>query len=135
MRVLPRYLSRKMIEQQSIPVDPRFLLANERTLLAWIRTALGLMALGFVVARSGTWIQTLASERVFGQAIFRWVGTALVVLAVATVVMAYRSYSERREALLAGRHRPPGGRTAAVLTWVLTIVGIAVAVALAVLPG
>jgi putative membrane protein len=30
--------------------DPRFSLANERTFLAWIRTALGLIALGVAVA-------------------------------------------------------------------------------------
>jgi putative membrane protein len=31
--------------------DPRVFFAAERTLLAWIRTALALMGLGFVVAR------------------------------------------------------------------------------------
>ena len=30
--------------------DPRFSLANERTFLAWVRTALGLIALGVAVA-------------------------------------------------------------------------------------
>lgn len=124
-----------MMEQQPLPVDPRFLLANERTLLAWIRTALGLMALGFVVARSGPLIRTLGAEPVVGQLVFRWTGTTLVLLAVATVLMAFRSYRARREALLHGIHRPPGGRTAALLTWVLAAVGVAVAIALAALPG
>jgi putative membrane protein len=31
--------------------DPRFFFAAERTLLAWIRTGLGLVGLGFVVAK------------------------------------------------------------------------------------
>jgi uncharacterized protein (DUF302 family)/uncharacterized membrane protein YidH (DUF202 family) len=43
--------------------DLRDYLAAERTLLAWIRTGLALMGLGFVVARFGS---------------FLWVGTALI---------------------------------------------------------
>ena len=33
--------------------DPRVLFAAERTLLAWNRTAAGLMAFGFLVDRAG----------------------------------------------------------------------------------
>lgn len=36
-------------------------LANERTLLAWIRTAIALMGLGFVVARFGLFLREVAS--------------------------------------------------------------------------
>src|SRR3954453_24242602 len=35
-------------------------LANERTFLAWIRTALGLIGLGFVLARMGLFLRSLA---------------------------------------------------------------------------
>src|SRR5207302_9993987 len=37
-------------------------LANERTLLAWVRTSLALMGLGFVVARFGLFLRQLAVE-------------------------------------------------------------------------
>ena len=37
-------------------------LANERTLLAWVRTAITLMALGFVVARFGLLLRELSSK-------------------------------------------------------------------------
>ena len=37
-------------------------LANERTFLAWIRTALGLLGLGFVLARMGIFLSQIASE-------------------------------------------------------------------------
>jgi putative membrane protein len=36
--------------QADLDVDVRFLLANERTLLAWIRTSLALLAGGFALA-------------------------------------------------------------------------------------
>ena len=42
-------------------------LANERTLLAWVRTAIALMGLGFVVARFGLFLRQLSVES--GQAI------------------------------------------------------------------
>jgi putative membrane protein len=37
-------------------------LANERTLLAWVRTAIALMGLGFVVARFGLFLRQLSVE-------------------------------------------------------------------------
>jgi putative membrane protein len=35
-------------------------LANERTFLAWIRTSIAVISLGFVVAKFGLWINELA---------------------------------------------------------------------------
>lgn len=37
--------------------DPRVYFAAERTLLAWLRTGLGIMAFGFVVARFGLFLR------------------------------------------------------------------------------
>jgi putative membrane protein len=37
------------VDPDRLDVDARFLLANERTLLAWVRTALTLLAAGFAV--------------------------------------------------------------------------------------
>jgi putative membrane protein len=37
-------------------------LANERTFLAWVRTALGLLGLGFVLARMGIFLRQIAAE-------------------------------------------------------------------------
>src|SRR5258708_26080152 len=42
------------------PSATRDLLANERTLLAWARTGVAIMGLGFVVARFGLAIRELA---------------------------------------------------------------------------
>ncbi|WP_293371886.1 DUF202 domain-containing protein [Phenylobacterium sp.] len=36
-------------------------LANERTFLAWVRTGIAIMSLGFVVARFGLWLRELGA--------------------------------------------------------------------------
>jgi putative membrane protein len=42
--------------------DPRVLFAAERTLLAWIRTALGVMGLGFVIAKFGLFVHIMSLQ-------------------------------------------------------------------------
>lgn len=37
-------------------------LANERTFLAWIRTSIAIISLGFVVAKFSLWLRELASQ-------------------------------------------------------------------------
>jgi len=37
-------------------------LANERTFLAWIRTSIAVVSLGFVVARFSVWLRQLSSQ-------------------------------------------------------------------------
>ena len=39
--------------------DPRVYFAAERTLLAWVRTGLAVIGLGFVVARFGLFLRVL----------------------------------------------------------------------------
>ena len=73
--------------------DPRVLFAAERTLLAWNRTALALMAFGFGVERFGLFMHTLnpampASQR--GASL--WLGLALVILGVALAVLSVVQY-------------------------------------------
>lgn len=76
--------------------DPRLLQANERTLLAWMRTGIALMTFGFVIARIGVWLRALAMAQrgpelhPFGTA---WIGAAFVALgafANAVATMRYR---------------------------------------------
>lgn len=44
------------------PPDPRIYFAAERTLLAWLRTGLTVIGLGFVVARFGLLLRVLADQ-------------------------------------------------------------------------
>ena len=37
-------------------------LANERTFLAWIRTSIAVISLGFVIAKFGVWLRELAAR-------------------------------------------------------------------------
>ena len=37
-------------------------LANERTFLAWVRTSIAIMSLGFVVAKFGLWMREIAGR-------------------------------------------------------------------------
>lgn len=74
--------------------DPRVFFAAERTLLAWNRTSLSLMAFGFVIERFGLFM------KIYGQAgaaaIQRdfsfWVGLAFILLACLISVISARQY-------------------------------------------
>jgi len=82
--------------------DPRVLFAAERTLLAWNRTASGLMALGFIVDRAS--LMTDKADRGFAL----WIGVAFlllgVLLNVLSVVQYRRSIASLRPAEIPPRY-------------------------------
>jgi putative membrane protein len=102
--------------------DYRFTLANERTLLAWLRTGLALVAGGVAVA---TYAPDLGVR--WGSAA---VALGLVFIGLGTAVAGYRRWRANEQAIGAGRPLPA--------TWLLPAVAAAVAaviVVVAVLVG
>lgn len=73
--------------------DPRVLFAAERTLMAWNRTGLTLMAFGFVLERFGLFLHMLrATPRGLGRDFSFWIGVAFIVLALAVMVHSVVQY-------------------------------------------
>ncbi|MGE5758386.1 MAG: YidH family protein [Sideroxydans sp.] len=64
--------------------DPRVFFAAERTLLAWNRTSLSLMAFGFVIERFGLFVSILMPQHnvPLQRGISFWTGLAFVLLGV-----------------------------------------------------
>ncbi|GAB2682197.1 YidH family protein [Nocardia goodfellowii] len=109
-------------EPPPAPVDYRFTLAAERTFLAWIRTALALLA-------GGVAMHELA--RTFATPLLRTlIATSVLVLATVVAVGAYRRWCVVDDAI---RHdRPlPGSRLMVVLAVLVAAVGIMAGVAVA----
>lgn len=77
-------------------IDPKDVLAAERTLLAWIRTGIALMGLGFVVARFGLFLDELA--RIGGQPVTQRFGggpIGVAVVAAGVTVNLWASWRHR----------------------------------------
>lgn len=74
--------------------DPRVFFAAERTLLAWNRTSLALMAFGFVIERFGLFVHMLSLQQ--GDSLQRgfsfWIGLAFIVLGALTSAAAVAQY-------------------------------------------
>lgn len=73
--------------------DPRVYFAAERTLLAWVRTGVTVIALGFVVERFGLFLALFAQQsgvvaRPEHATASNVIGTLLVVAGVAVIVLA-----------------------------------------------
>ena len=68
--------------------------ANERTFLAWVRTAIAVMAFGFVIERFDLFLQAMAPQMpgkqlsAHSQWLANFAGLAFIVLGVAVVVVA-----------------------------------------------
>ena len=116
------------------PEDPRVRFAAERTLLAWVRTGLGLMGFGFVVARFGLFLREIQAGRPGGAAepphtgASLWIGVALVALGVAvTLASAWNHLAVLRRLDRGEPYSPPAWSLGLAVALVLALVGVAMA--------
>src|SRR6187402_1863927 len=80
------------------PPSVRDHLANERTLLAWIRTSLTIIGLGFLLDRL-----TVESQ---ASSVASLVGVGLVILGGIVAVAGGYSYTAARREMISGTYRP-----------------------------
>jgi putative membrane protein len=98
--------------------DPRFSFANERTTLAWLRTALALIAAGVSVE---VFLDQLSGV------VRRSVAVTLLLLGVACSVGAFRRWM-RNERALRDRRPLPGTGAALTLAYAVAAVGMVLCV-------
>ena len=74
--------------------DPRVFFAAERTLLAWNRTSLTLMAFGFVIERFGLFFHMLSPEKSepLQRSFSFWIGLAFILLGALASSVAIAQY-------------------------------------------
>ncbi len=112
-------------------------LANERTFLAWVRTSLGLLGLGFVLARMGLFIRQVAEAglsngprpvRLHSSHEFIISGVVFLVLGTALCGWSGWRYSRSQKAIEAGTYEPAFASvvtlTAVVVVGGLIVVGL-----------
>jgi putative membrane protein len=112
--------------------DPRIYFAAERTLLAWLRTGLGLMGVGFAVARFGLFLREVQAGQshapVHATGLSVWSGVALVTLGVVVNVSAVVRHIQIVRQLSEGTWVPGKVSAHAVaLALVLAAIGVAMA--------
>lgn len=80
----------------SYTADPRVLFAAERTLLAWQRSAIALMGLGFVVERFGLVLQMVAHHSLSGsqRGFSLGIGVLLLLLGAAVALISARQFRQ-----------------------------------------
>ena len=112
--------------------SPSDYLAAERTFLAWIRTGLGLMGIGFAVSRFGLFLRELSAgtphlpARTTGLSL--WSGVMLVALGVVVTLSAVVRHFQLVRELRSGTWQ--AGRVSTdgvILGLLLSAVGIAMA--------
>jgi len=87
-------------------------LANERTFLAWVRTAIAIMGFGFVVVKFSIFIKqvSLAVSRPpqsHSSLNSHLIGIALVALGAAMIIFSYFRYEATAKALDSGKYYNP----------------------------
>ncbi|MCY1012500.1 DUF202 domain-containing protein [Nannocystis pusilla] len=118
-----------MPEDKDPPALLQARLANERTLLAWLRTAVALMGFGLMVARLGVFLDTLGRathEQVRAAGQSRWTGAALLITGSLVAIIGYhrvRAYAK----VIDPKRGPPGERGLHITAALVILLGVALA--------
>jgi putative membrane protein len=89
-------------------------MANERTFLAWIRTCIAVISLGFVIARFGVWLRELATQfapnkEIQSTSFSLLVGVAMMALGSVLTLMAAWRYRAINRAIDLGEYQADRG--------------------------
>ncbi len=95
-RPVPEPLSKKV---PGPPPEKRAVeyLSNERTFLAWLRTSIAVMSLGFLVARFSLWLRELGSQISRRSGVSRWstslpMGESMILFGALLAILAAWRY-------------------------------------------
>jgi putative membrane protein len=106
--------------------------ANERTFLAWVRTAIAVMAFGFVIERFDLFLQVAAPQLALrqvaphGQMIANLAGLAFIGIGVVMIVVAGFRLVKTAKAIETDDAVPsPGERSDLALAALLVLLGLA----------
>lgn len=106
--------------------DPRVFFAAERTLLAWVRSGITVMALGFVVAKFGLFLTLLSSAAAADMhqqnTLSNIFGIVLVIIGVAITIGAQFNHQ------LYIRTLPPHDVPKLAISWLPTLLAASVAI-------
>ncbi|WP_422925131.1 YidH family protein [Singulisphaera sp. PoT] len=109
-------------------------LANERTFLAWVRTSLALIGLGFVLARMGLFLGQIVALRAPGNDRltsggheFILAGIVFLILGVGCAAWSGWGYDRVRRSIDAGSYEP-ASRAVLLMTSIVVAGGFAIVV-------
>lgn len=108
--------------------------ANERTFLAWVRTAIAVMAFGFLVERFNLFLQIAGQSlgrklEISGTLASDVVGLALIVAGALMVLAAMLRFIANRSAIADDDMRTPGNdRLDLMLAGMIVVLGLVLAV-------
>ena len=96
-------------------------LANERTLLSWVRTGVSLISIGLVVERAGALVD--ASMKVGSTSASELFGLALALLGALTLVLGTTQFLSNRRRISTGEFVPSAAAYLIIVAGSLTFAG------------